>query len=414
MHEYIVMLRREPIAIRQTRHTRPGKLAIVTALLLSLALAACGQSETSGDDANVIKLMFIGQLIDTANTTPTPEALAGVEAAVKRINREGGVNGLQIKLISCDDKADPNEAAKCARQAVREKVAASVGSNSNFSESILPVLERGNIAAIGHLPITQADFSSANAFPLQSGSPGMIAGAAQAVAGQGTRNLRLVSVDSPAGSLNERFASAGLAGTDVKILGLTLVPIGAPDYAGYVAAATRGADGMVIGMNSDQAGRFLRALHVSGKSVPVALNINALPPDMVKRLGEAAEGLLVSAPFRPIETGGKSNTQFKADMKDHAPDAKLNVFSQGGWIAVETFARAMEARKVQDFSPENVLAIMGSLENLDTGDMIPPLTTTKEYDPPYNRLFVNKVMFARISNGELKLLDENWHNTLFQ
>ena len=401
------MLRREPIK------TWRSKFTLLSALALSLTAAACGQKDDAAENSNAIKLIFIGQLTDTANTTPVPEMLAGAEAAVARINGQGGVNGRPLLLISCDDKADPNEAAKCARKAVREKVAASVGSNSNFSEAILPVLERGNIASIGQLPITQGDFSNANSFPLQAGSPGMIAGAARLIVEQGTRNLQLVAVDSPAGSLNEKFASAALSGSAAKILGLTLVPIGAPDYAGYVAAATRNSDGMVIGMNSDQAGRFLQALHVSGKSVPVALTVGAVPPDMVKRLGDAAEGLLVTAPFRPLETGGKSNAQFLADMKAHAPDAKRNVFSQGGWIAVETFARAMTAQKVKDYSPESVLRAMSSLSDLDTGDMIPPLTTTKEYEAPYNRLFINKVMFARITNGELKLIDENWHGTLF-
>tara|TARA_R110000772_G_scaffold207017_5_gene317597 strand:+ start:3096 stop:4250 length:1155 start_codon:yes stop_codon:yes gene_type:complete len=384
-------------------------------MLFSFALSACGEkSQNEADDGQLIKLIFIGQIVDTANTTPVPEMLTGVESAIKRVNKNGGVNGKQLKLIICDDKADPNEAAKCARQAVREGVAASVGSNSNFSEAILPVLERGNIASIGQLPITAGDFSARNSFPLQSGSPGMIAGASRQIAEQGTKALRLVAVDSPAGSLNERFASAALAGSDTKILGLTLVPIEAPDYASYVAAAARDADGMVIGMNSDQAGRFLQALHLSGKKIPVALTVGAVPPAMVKRLGPAAEGLLVSAPFRPIETGGKSNAQFQADMKAHAPDGELNVFSQGGWLAAETFVRAMEQQEVTDFSSKSVLSAMSKLEGLDTGDMIPPLTTTKEFAAPYNRLFINKVMFARIRGGKLELVDDAWHDTLFQ
>ena len=147
---------------------------------LALSLTGCGSgSDTAADDGS-IRIMYIGQITDTANTTPRPEALSGVQAAVARVNADGGVNGKPLTLLTCDDKADANEAAKCAREAVREKVAATIGNNSNFGEAILAILERGNIASIGHLPITQSDFSSPVAFPLQAGSAGMIAAPSRA------------------------------------------------------------------------------------------------------------------------------------------------------------------------------------------------------------------------------------------
>lgn len=379
---------------------------------IGLLLAGCSQGEEVAIDQDVIRLMYIGQITDTANTTPRPEALAGVRAAVERINGEGGVNGKSLVLLTCDDKADSNEAAKCAREAVREQVAATVGNNSNFGEAILAILERGNTASIGHLPITQSDFSSSVAFPLQAGSAGMIAGAARLLSEQGAQRIELAAVDSPAGSLNEQFAAAGVRGTGTAIGDLTLVPLDAPDYAAYVANVTRGGDAILLGMNSDQAGRFLQELYQSGGDQPVALTVGALPPEMIERLGSAAEGRFVTAPLRPIPTGGESNRQFLVDMAATQPGSNLNVFSQGGWLAVETFARAMRAKQVEDFSPQNVLQAMQGLEALDVGDMIPPLTTTQVLEPPYNRLFINRVMFAIVTDGSLRLIDEDWHETL--
>ena len=328
---------------------------------LALSLTGCGSgSDTAADDGS-IRIMCIGQITDTANTTPRPEALSGVQAAVARVNADGGVNGKPLTLLTCDDKADANEAAKCAREAVREKVAATIGNNSNFGEAILAILERGNIASIGHLPITQSDFSSPVAFPLQAGSAGMIAGAARMLSDRGAKRIELAAVDSPAGSLNQQFATAGVEGTNTQIGALTLVPLDAPDYASYVAQVTRSGDAILLGMNSDQAGRFLQALAQADVQQPVAVTVGALPPEMVDQLGAAAEGRLVSAPLRPLPAGGNSNRQFLADMAEHQPDAKLNVFSQGGWLAVEAFARAMEANSVTNFSPANVLAVMSNL-----------------------------------------------------
>lgn len=378
----------------------------------ALLLSGCSGNDDIAGSEDAIRLMYIGQITDTANTTPRPEALAGARAAVERLNGGGGVNGRAILLLICDDKADANEAAKCARKAVRENVAATVGNNSNFGEAILAILERGNVASVGHLPITQADFSSPVAFPLQAGSAGMIAGAARLLSDQGVQRIELAAVDSPAGSIIETFAKAGVRGSGTKIGSLTLVPLDAPDYAAYVAQVARAGSAILLGMNSDQAGRFLQALHQSGADQPLALTVGALPPEMIQQLGPAAEGRFVSAPLRPISAGGKSNTQFLKDMAEYEPDAKRNVFSQGSWLSVETFARAMEKHDVSDFSPESVLATMQNLEGLDVGDMIPPLTTAQVLPPPYQRLFVNRVMFARVTAGSLRLIDDEWHETL--
>ena len=46
------------------------------------------------------------------------------QGAVVQINNAGGIGGHELKLITCNDSADPNKAADCARQAVDEGVAA--------------------------------------------------------------------------------------------------------------------------------------------------------------------------------------------------------------------------------------------------------------------------------------------------
>ena len=117
-----------------------GLAAAVAAMSLgTLALGGCSGGETV-EDENAIKLMFIGQIIDTANTTPRPEALAGVRAAVERINKEGGVSGKTLVLLTCDDKADANEAAKCAELAPpvhvnRSRSTMNVRSKTGFQSS---------------------------------------------------------------------------------------------------------------------------------------------------------------------------------------------------------------------------------------------------------------------------------------
>ncbi len=390
-------------------------------LLLCLALLwGCGEGRGTGfdvyrpadGDRPTIKLMFIGQITDTANATPLPEAPAAILASAKRINAAGGVNGRLLEVHFCDDKADPNEAAKCAREAVASDVVATVGNTSNFGEFIFPILEQGNIASIGHNPISRADFSSPVAFPLQTGSPGMVASTAALLAKQGFERIHVATVDSPAGGLAGEFARMGLTGTAATMTGLSLVPIGAPDYATYAHSAIQDSDAVMVSMNADQAARFIVALHQADPGTVIGVPIIATPPTTLGQIGAPSEGIWVSANYRPINADSPANRQFRADMAKYAPDFRINGFSQQAWLAVETFARAMRDQRVTEFAPAAVLEAMNSLENLETGSMIPPLTTTVENEPPFNRLFIDQVLFGRVRDGKVVLISDKWHDAL--
>jgi branched-chain amino acid transport system substrate-binding protein len=401
------------------------KIAAFSARGLTFALAcsllvACGQEESQTESfagaSDAIKVMFIGQITDTANATALPEAAAGVRAAVAAINRDGGILGKPLELLICDDKADGNEAAKCARKAVREAVVATVGNTSNFGNVILPVLAQAGIASIGHNPISAEDFNSPVAFPLQGGSPVLVAGAVRLLADRGASRIRMATVDSQAGALSEGFARAGLAGTEAELVGTTLIPIGAPDYASYATALVSESDGVVISTNADQAARIVVALRQAGATQAISLPALALPPATLEQLGEAAEGLLLAANFRPVSAGGMANAQFDRDMDSFEPAAKRNNFSRQTWLAARTLAAAIESDAAdlagQAIDAATVLATMGQLEALPMGDMTPPLTTTTRPREPYSRLFINQVMYARVNGGAVELLDQQWHQVL--
>ncbi|MFA7554964.1 MAG: ABC transporter substrate-binding protein [Spongiibacteraceae bacterium] len=375
-------------------------------------ITACSEPEEAAD-VNSIPVMFIGQITDTANATPLPEAAAAIKASVASVNARGGIGGKPLALTICDDKADANEAAKCARKAVRSGTVATLGNVSNFGNVILPILAQAGIASIGHNPISAQDFASPAAFPLQVGSPGTVAGAAKLLADQGIKRIRIATVDSPAGAVGQTFAEAGLKGTDTQIIGLSLVPIGAPDYAIYAQSVLQGSDGVLISMNADQAARFITALRQVDADIPVAVTSAALPPATIKQLGQAAEGIVVSMPFWPIAAGGKAITQFLTDMQQYAPQAKINGFSLQAWLSAQTLMQVLNQglhnTPQAAIDSATVYQWLSQLEQFDLGGVIAPLTTTTEQAAPFNRLFNNKVLYGKVHNGEIQLLDTNWH-----
>lgn len=392
------------------RKTILHQSGLATALALSM-LAGCvdeGSKSSGSDSEDAIRLMYIGQITDTANATPMPEAADGVRAAVASINATGGLNGRLLRVDICDDKNDANEATKCARKAARDGVVATVGNSSNFGDMIMPVLEKAGIPSIGHNPIMPRDFASSAAFPLQTGSPGTVAGAAKMLANQGVKRIRLAAVDSPAGASGEPFVRAGIKGTDSELVGMTLVPLGAPDYSIYAQAIFQDSDGVILGMNADQAARTITALRQADPSKPIAVTMASLPPATIEQLGAAAEGILVATPFRPITAGGESIERFLADMKAAAPNAKLNGFSLQAWLAVQTVYEVMKDTPAEDITAATVKQRMENLEGFVVADALAPLTTTVEKTTPFNRLFNNTVLFGKVVNGEIELLDPQW------
>jgi len=60
-----------------------------------------------------------------------PELWAAAKAFAAEQNAQGGIKGHPIQVLACNDKNQPNEATKCARQAISEKVAAMVGGSAH-------------------------------------------------------------------------------------------------------------------------------------------------------------------------------------------------------------------------------------------------------------------------------------------
>src|SRR6185369_17658429 len=100
--------------------------AIVAAGALSLTACSSGGSGGSkaGSSSDPIKIMAFGSF--SQPPFAVPEIVTGAQAAVARVNREGGVAGRQVALVTCDDKGNPNGAAACGREAVTDHVAAVV------------------------------------------------------------------------------------------------------------------------------------------------------------------------------------------------------------------------------------------------------------------------------------------------
>ena len=101
-----------------------SKLAIILAMALVGALAVAAPA------AEPIKIGAFFALSGPAAPIGTPTKLVA-EMVVKKINKEGGINGRPIELVMGDTESDPAKAATIAKKFIfSDKVAAIIGPTS--------------------------------------------------------------------------------------------------------------------------------------------------------------------------------------------------------------------------------------------------------------------------------------------
>lgn len=353
--------------------------------------------------------MNISQVTDPSQGQPTPEAPAGVQAAAKAINAAGGIKGHPIKVIVCNDTDTSSVASNCAREAVSDKVVATVGDNTEWGTDIVPILKSAGIASIGSLPVTIPDFSSSNSFPLQPGGPGSLAACGYLLAKLGATNIAIARVDNPAAAELTLFANLGLKseGSSSMVGTNAAVPPTAVDMSSYVADVA-GSNGLIIAMEANQGERFVQALHQAGYTGKLCTSSGLLDgKNALKNLGSAANGMYVAGEFQSQTAGGPGWSAIEASMKKYEPGQLIDDYSVNSWVSTEAFAAI--AKTLPSVTAASVLTGFTNAKNVSTQGMTPPYTTTPltlpaPFGSALSQLFNPAVSITKLENAKETLV----------
>jgi ABC-type branched-subunit amino acid transport system substrate-binding protein len=328
-----------------------------------------------------IKIMNISQTTETSGVgTTTPGAPAGAKARATRANKTKELpGGAQIQVISCDDKDDANAAAACAQQAVSQGVVAIIGDASQHGDVIDPVLAQAGIALIGEDPLSLPDYSSKISFPLQGGTPGYVAGALIQAQKASIKKVDLAYLGNAAGAAVP--ALAGMA----KVAGVTLghstpVPPSSPDLTSTVQASASGVNGIVLATLPPSAAQFIQTAKQQNVTLPIISSNSGFTNATLKQLGGTANGVQTNNAYNLLTSNAPGIKQFLSDMKKYAPGVQVeDQYGLGAWLGMDVFISMLKQQKLTNATAASVLQGMGSLTNLSTGNVIPPLTTTTPF-----------------------------------
>ena len=369
-----------------------GLLAIVVA-----SLFAAGASAGPKPSGTPINLMAIGPI--NAPGFALPSIPVGAQVAIDDINKAGGLNGHPVKLIVCNDKNDPNTATACARQAIKQKVAAVVGGLSVFDLKIVPFLQKAGIPWIG--PSTPDAYTQPNMFDIgNEGLPGYVA-IGTALAQQGCKKVGIVvSAFGPA--IAQQQIAAGVKASHAQVVSSIQAPATGVDWAPIVAnARSAGADCIGAGTGPTETPGLIGAIN-TGRKLKLVLLEGGLPPTLIQQLGAGANGVFAVAGYLPFSSKTGLVQSLRAKAKAKAPKVPLDTFIDNGYAAVEVVAHA--AKGLKQVNASTLMKALPKVKGFNTG-LGPVLTLTKPgtVARKYPRLFNPNVYLWVVRNGQMVL-----------
>lgn len=358
---------------RRRRTTAASALA-VTGVLLA---AGCGgeaagssKEETSALKGTPVKVMVWAP--EDTQGSAQPGVRLTAQAYEKWINANGGIKGAPLKVLTCNEKGNPDEAEKCAQQAVAEKVVAVVGSYSLAGDRYMPVLQKAGIPYIGGTGVSAAEFSNPLSFPVNGGTPVVFAAHGRQLVQNGCKKISGVRYDVAAAAVVSQFLTVGAVSAGAPAPKDIKVPLTATDLAPQVAAATKGSDCVSVIMGT-ASGLFVKSYVQSGAKTKLGSVVGNLTPQLAESTGGAGgplEGAAITGYFPP--TSDAAWKDFLAAAKGDKDIDTSNGANETTWVAFKVFTEA--AKKLPTITAKTLVQELDTAPGISTGGLTPPLS----------------------------------------
>ncbi|MFE7775859.1 ABC transporter substrate-binding protein [Streptomyces sp. NPDC057445] len=405
------------------RSSSPRPYRTKTALSISMAacmaavgasLAGCGVLPgTSGDSREPVTVMTFAP--DETKATNMPGMPAMAQAYARYVNSRGGIDGHELRILTCNEHNSPAGAAACARRAAKENAAAVVGSYSQHGRAFMAPLEAAGIPYIGGFGVSEEEFTSYLSYPVNGGQAALLAGNGRQLSNS-CRKVSLVRPDTVTGDDLPLLLNAGLSegrgkpSTDIKA---------AEDSTEYTAKAEEAlndagnADGCVTAVLGERTETFFdsfrRLRDSEGEDVRISSVLSSVGQPLIDRTGGANgpfEGAYMTGWY---PDAGDTRWGIMRDViREHAfGDNRIDAADAGvqtTWIAYTVLRKVIESLHRPEITPGAVAHALDGGVRVDTGGLTPTLRWRFEDmlgTPGFPRVVNRSVTFQVVREGRL-------------
>ncbi|WP_432147324.1 ABC transporter substrate-binding protein [Streptomyces sp. bgisy029] len=400
---------------RRTAFPRPFQFVIGTAVAGALLLSGCGvlPGVSGGSGEPVTVMTWAPDRVDDADAVTMPGVPAMARTYARWVNEQGGIDGRELRVITCDERDTAAGAERCARQAVDRKVAAVVGSYSRHGQSAIPVLESGGIPYIGGYGASDEEFRSYLSYPVNGGQSALLAGHGRQLAG-GCERVALVRPDSLGGARMPQLLNTGLLAAERPESTDILAPENATSYDEQAGRALeRRAGGScvaaVLGSRTETFFDSFRRLEPEGERVRISSVLGSVSQPLIDRTGGRTspfEGAYVTG-WYPDAGDARWNGMREVIRKYAFGDNRIDPDDTGvqtTWIAYTVLRAIVEAVDDDGITANKVTSALNRGTEVDTGGLTPVLRWRfKDLlgTSPYPRIVNADVTFQVVREGRL-------------
>ncbi|MFJ5225354.1 ABC transporter substrate-binding protein [Streptomyces sp. NPDC088400] len=385
---------------------------LCTAVAGASLLVGCGVLPgTSGGSKDPVTVMTWAPVGSNATNLPGMPAMA--KAYARWANASGGINGHDLRVLTCNERNSSAGAADCARRAVKEKAVAVVGSYSQHGREFMAPLEAASIPYLGGYGITEEEFNSYLSYPVNGGQATLLAGNGRQLARNCDRTA-MVRPDTITGDDFPDLLDSGLAqgrrGPAVDIRA-------AEDASDYTRTATRAREqarsgGCVTAVLGDRTETFFdsyRRLPDDGRDIRVSSVLGNIGQALVNRTGGRSgpfEGAYLTG-WYPVASDPAWQPMRKVidtyAFGDNDIDA-TDPGTQTTWIAYTALRAVIGAIDDGEITPGKITDTLDRGVKVDTGGLTPTLRWRYEDMPGvpgFPRIVNGDVTFQVVREGRL-------------
>ncbi|UUU22982.1 ABC transporter substrate-binding protein [Streptomyces sp. DSM 40750] len=394
-----------------------GLVRVTTLAACASFVVGCGAipGTAGGSGDGPITVMTWAPEKTAATNKPGMPAMA--KAYARWINANGGIDGRELKILTCNDKNDTVAAAKCARRAASENVVAVVGSYSQHGRAFLAPLESAGIPYIGGYGVTDDEFASALSYPVNGGQASLMAGLGEQLS-KACGPVALVRPDSIAGDQLPLLLDSGLRSGGHGKSEDQLAAEDATEYGEHAREALRratidpAAEGCVVPALGDRTFTFMDSFRRDRDDYPdvrTGTVLGSVDQTVIDATGGRSgpyEGSYVTG-WYPAETD-KRWDEMKKVIKEHAfGDNRIDPADPGvqtTWIAYTVLKAAIEGIGDGEVTSQRIRRVLDDGLKVTTGGLTPTLSWRFEdliASAGFPRLINPEVTFQVVRKGQL-------------
>jgi ABC-type branched-subunit amino acid transport system substrate-binding protein len=374
---------------------------LVVVVALALVAAACSSSKSTGTSSNTsgstgttpakIDYKALGLWDDGPCDPAKPPLKIGLmtvfespvlslkdqatalEASATAFNKRGGANGACIKVTTCDDGGQVDQAVGCVRTIDDAGVVATVNDQGTAGQAdVAAAMAKAKIPRVAS-NVTNVDWADPNAYPMDASGTGVTFLLPQALIAAGATKIGLVRVDLAAASAIKGLLSSVYEGKATFPYDVG-VPGGTTDFSQFILGAQQaGTDGVVLALGDNEAVQVVKAGQQLSTTQKIGASLGTFSHQDIGDLGDFAKQMVFLWSFPPATAEVPVYAALRADLAASGDDGlqpeKLKASPMRSWIGLYALLEMIRAAKMTTFTREGITAMLNAAKDVPMLDI---------------------------------------------